>query len=128
MSFFNALIPTFSGGRAEGEAVPTRRPQYQVAETDAGYSLAVNLPGVAKEGLEVTDEGGELRITGRRALALPENVAVLHRESSDAAFELVLAHDNTIDSERIGAELKDGVLHLTIAKAESAKPRKISVG
>lgn len=128
MSFFNALIPAFNGAPAEGEAIPTRRPQYHVTETDAAYNLTVNLPGVAKEGLEVTDEGGELRITGKRALTLPENAAVLHRESSDAAFELVLTHDNTIDSEKIGAELKDGVLHLTLAKAESAKPRKIAIG
>jgi HSP20 family molecular chaperone IbpA len=39
----------------------------------------------------------------------------------------VLAHDNTVDSGKIEAELKDGVLHLSLAKAESAKPRKISV-
>ena len=128
MPFFNALIPAFNGASTEGEAIPTRRPQYHVVETDAAYNLTVNLPGVAKEGLEVTDEGGELRITGRQALTLPENAAVLHRESSDAAFELVLTHDNTIDSEKIGAELKDGVLHLTLAKAESAKPRKIAIG
>ena len=128
MSLFNALIPTFSGAHAGGEVVPTRRPQYQVAETDATYNLTVNLPGVAKEGLEVTDEGGELRITGKRATTLPEEAGVLHRESSDAPFELVLTHDNTIDSEKIEAELKDGVLHLTLAKAESAKPRKISIG
>jgi len=127
MSFFNALIPAFNGAAPEGDVIPTRRPQYHVAETDAAYSLTVNLPGVAKEGLEITDENGELRITGKRALPLPDNVAVLHRESSDALFELVLTHDNTIDSEKIDAELKDGVLHLTLAKAESAKPRKISI-
>jgi HSP20 family molecular chaperone IbpA len=40
----------------------------------------------------------------------------------------VLAHDATVDTEKIGAELKDGVLSLTLAKSESAKPRKIAVG
>jgi len=128
MSFLNALIPTFSNARTEGEAVPIRRPQYQVNETDASYILTVNLPGVAKAGLEVTDEGGELRISGKRAQTLPEDAVVLHRESSDAPFELVLTHDTTIDSDKIDAELKDGVLHLTLAKAESAKPRKINIG
>jgi HSP20 family molecular chaperone IbpA len=127
MSILNALIPTFNGGRSEADAVPTRRPQYQVGETDTAYNLTVNLPGVAKEGLEITDENGELRITGKRALKLPEGSVVLHRESSDTSYELVLAHDNTVDSDKIGAELKDGVLHLTLAKAESAKPRKISI-
>lgn len=128
MSIFNALIPTFGGARSEADAIATRRPQYQVAETDTAYNLTVNLPGVAREGLEVTDENGELKITGKRALKLPDTAAVLHRETSDASFELVLAHDNTVDSDKIGAELKDGVLHLTLAKAESAKPRKITIG
>jgi HSP20 family protein len=128
MSFFNTLIPAFGGGRAGSESAPARRPQYQVSETEAAYALTVNLPGVAKEGLEVTDEDGELRIAGKRALTLPDNVTVLHRESSDAAFELVFTHDNTIDSNKIDAELKDGVLQLTLAKAESAKPRRIAIG
>jgi HSP20 family protein len=127
MSFFNALIPTFNSGHAEVDVNPTRRPQYQVIESDAGYNLTVSLPGVAREGLEVTDEGGELRITGKRAVKLPDEAVVLHRESSDAPFELVLTHDNTVDSSKIDAELKDGVLHLKLAKAESAKPRKIAI-
>ena len=52
---------------------------------------------------------------------------VLHRESSEAPFELVLEHDNTIDPSKTEAELKDGVLSLKLSKAESAKPRKIAV-
>jgi HSP20 family protein len=127
MSFINTLIPTFNGACSENDVAPTRRPHYRLDETDGAYALTVDLPGVAKDGLEITDEGGELRITAKRAAKLPEEVVLLHRESSDAAFELVLAHDSSIDSDKIEAELKDGVLHLKIAKSESAKPRKISV-
>ena len=43
-------------------------------------------------------------------------------------FELVLEHDTTVDPSKIEAELKDGLLHVKLAKAESAKPRKIAVG
>jgi HSP20 family molecular chaperone IbpA len=125
MSFLNTLIPSIS--RAEGDTVATRRPRYEVSETEAAYSVTVSLPGVAKESLEITDENGELRISGKRATALPEGRVALHRETSDAAYELVLAHDGTVDTGKIGAELKDGVLSLTLAKAESAKPRKIAV-
>jgi HSP20 family molecular chaperone IbpA len=127
MSFFNTLNPTQNGSCAANGTVPARRPQYEITETDTGFGLVVNLPGVSKEGLEITDEGGALTITGKRTSKLPEGLEVLHRESSDAAFELVLAHDSTVDSEKIEAELKDGVLHLRLAKAESAKPRKIAV-
>jgi HSP20 family protein len=125
MSFLNTLIPSIS--RAEGDTVATRRPRYEVSETENAYSVTVSLPGVAKDSLEITDENGELRISGKRAAALPEGRVALHRETSDAAYELVLAHDGTVDTEKIGAELKDGVLSLTLAKAESAKPRKITV-
>jgi HSP20 family molecular chaperone IbpA len=129
MSFFNSLIPTAPSAvsSAGAEALAARRPSYEVTESDGGYALTVNLPGVSKEGLEITDEGGELRIAGKRSRGLPEGVVVLHRESSEAPFELVLEHDNTVDPAKTEAELKDGVLLLKLAKAESAKPRKIAV-
>ena len=72
MSFFNTLLPSFNGGCAEAETRATRRPRYDITETAEGYDVAVNLPGVAKDGLEITDEGGELRITGKPAFTLPE--------------------------------------------------------
>jgi HSP20 family protein len=129
MSFFNSITPAAPTAlsTAEAEALPSRRPSYEVAETDGGYTLVINLPGVSKEGLEITDEGGELRVLGKRSNKLPGGVVVLHRESSEAPFELVLEHDNTVDPSKTEAELKDGVLSLKLSKAESAKPRKIAV-
>jgi HSP20 family molecular chaperone IbpA len=129
MSFLNKIIPSLgnAGECAGGGSCATRRPSFQVNETPGAYDLTVYLPGVSKEGLEITDEGGELRITGKRASALPEGLAVLHRETSEAPYALVLDHDDTVDSGKIEAELRDGVLRVSFAKAESAKPRKISV-
>jgi HSP20 family protein len=127
MSFFNTLLPSFNGGCAEAETQATRRPRYNITETAEGYDVAVNLPGVAKDGLEITDEGGELRIAGKPAASLPEGRVVLHRETSGAAFELLLAHGNTIVPEKTHAELVDGVLLVRLSKVESAKPRKIAV-
>lgn len=128
MSLLNTLIPSLSrAANGEGEPFPARRPQYEIEETESAYAVTVFLPGVARDGLEITDEDGQLRVAGKQAARLPEGAAVLHRESSDAAFELVLAHDGTVDAGKVSAELKDGVLCLSLAKAESAKPRKISV-
>jgi HSP20 family molecular chaperone IbpA len=125
MSFLNTLIP--SVGRTQDDLPETRRPHYEVSETENAYALTVNLPGVSRDGLEITDENGELRIAARRSPALPGGVFALHRETSDAPYGLVIAHDNTVDTGKIEADLKDGVLRLSLAKAESAKPRKIAV-
>jgi HSP20 family protein len=129
MSLFTSLIRSSNEASAspEGDPATTRRPHYEIRETESAYNLTVYLPGVAKDGLEITDEEGELRITGKAPQRLPEGAVALHRESPEAPFDLVLSHDNTVDAEKIEAELKDGVLHLSLAKAESAKPRKISV-
>ncbi len=127
MSLLNALIHPSNGAPTEGDQHAALRPRYEVEETDAAYGLTVYLPGVAKAGLEITDEEGELRIAGKRATALPAGAVPLHRESADAPFELVLTHDTTVDTGKIVAELNDGVLRLSLPKAESAKPRKITV-
>jgi HSP20 family molecular chaperone IbpA len=125
MSFLNLLNPT--AGEAGACANASVRPVYDVTETEGSFGLTVELPGVAKEGLEITDEDGSLRITAKRAGTLPSGPTVLHRETSDAPYELVLTHDNAVDASKIEAELRDGVLRVKIGKAESAKPRRIAV-
>jgi HSP20 family molecular chaperone IbpA len=122
MSLISSLIhPT------EAEQHATQRPRFDIEETDLAFGLTVFLPGVAKSGLEITDEGGELHIRGKRTPGIPEAASALHRESSDAPYELVLSHDSTVDTGKVVAELKDGVLRLSVPKAESAKPRKIAI-
>lgn len=132
MSLFNAIIPTFGRSLARRGAVgqdvgPSLKPHYEVKETDEAYGLTVYLPGVAKDGLEITAEAGELRIVGRRQWTQPEAWTALYRESVAAPFELVLTHDNAIDGDKIAAELRDGVLRVSLPKAEAIKPRKIAV-
>lgn len=132
MSLFNSLIPTVSRSlsredRATPQLGPTVKPLYEVKETDEAWGLTVYLPGVAKDGLEITAEAGELRVVGRRAWKQPEGWTSLYRESTDAPYELVLSHDNAFDCDKIAAELRDGVLRISLPKAEAIKPRKIAV-
>lgn len=132
MSLFNTLIPSFSRVPARrtdsGEEIgPTVKPLYEVKETDDAYGLTVYLPGVTKDGLEITAEAAEIRIVGRRNWTKPEGWTALYRESAEAPYELVLTHDNAIDGEKIAAELRDGVLRVSLPKAEAIKPRKIAV-
>ena len=132
MSFINNLLPTLRrepAARAESgqPAGPVQKPAYRVHEAAEAYTLTVQLPGVAKGGVEITADDGEIRITGRRDWKRPEGWTTLHRESVDATYELVLTHDNAIDADKVAAELRDGVLTVTVPKAEAIKPRRITV-
>jgi HSP20 family molecular chaperone IbpA len=100
---------------------------YEVKETDDAFGVTVYLPGVTKDTLELTAEAGQFRVVGRRVWSQPDGWTSLYRESSDAPFELTLTHDNAIDADKIAAELRDGVLRVSLPKAESLKPRKIAV-
>ncbi len=129
MSLLTHFIPThFRAGDNNGtQLADTVRPAYEVKETDDAWGVTVHLPGVAKEGLELTAEEGQLRIAGRRAWKQPEGWTTLYRESADAPFELVLTHDNAVNLDAIAAELRDGVLRVSLPKHEALKPRKIAV-
>lgn len=133
MSLINSLIPNLGRSPANqsedrpADLAHTVKPRYEIKETPEAFGVTVYLPGVTKDGLEITAEEGELRIVGRRAWKQPEGWTALHRESVDAPFELSLAHDNVIDADKIAAELRDGVLRISLPKHEAVKPRKISV-
>jgi|SanBayMetagenome_1026888.scaffolds.fasta_scaffold24125_3 HSP20 family molecular chaperone IbpA len=144
MSLFQHLVPTFgrsaepasrsaaststSAAPAPAGLAPTLRPVYSIRETPASFDVTVDLPGVAKDGLEITSEEGLLSIVGRRVWRQPTGWTRLHRESVDADYALTLRHDDAVDAERIQAELRDGVLRLTLPKGEALKPRRIPVG
>ncbi len=133
MSLFNTLIPQLTrtpASDANGTDHPlgaTAKPAYEIKEAADALAVTVFLPGVAKDGLELTADDGEFRVVGRRAWQQPVGWTSVHRESSLAPFELVLTHDNFIATDKIAAELKDGVLRVSLPKHEAVKPRKITV-
>lgn len=132
MTLLNTLIPSLSRSPAtreesEGESVRKVRPMYEVKETQEAWGVTVHLPGVAKEGVDLSAEQGQIRITGRRTWKQPEGWTCLYRESADADYELVLTHDNVLDVDKIAAELRDGVLRVSLPKHEAIKPRKITI-
>jgi HSP20 family protein len=94
--------------------------------TKDGYVLEAEMPGVNKEGLEITLEGTEITITGHRQLErLPGNA--LFRESNEVDYRRVFELDPAIDTSKVSARMDQGVLSLTLPKSERVKPRKISV-
>jgi HSP20 family molecular chaperone IbpA len=131
MSLLHTLVPSFarnsSSENGSRPAVPTRKPVYDIKETADTYGVTVYLPGVAKDAVELTSENGQFRIFARRSWQQPDGWTTVYRESNDAAYELVLSHDNAIDADKIVAELRDGVLRISLPKTEAVKPRKIPV-
>jgi HSP20 family molecular chaperone IbpA len=123
MTLFQSLLsaPT-------GPATPaTLRPSHQLTESEDAFALTIQLPGVARDGLDVTVEHDVLRVVGRRAWTPPAGWSALHRETSDAPFSLAVALGQAVAADRIAAELRDGVLRLSLPKAEAVRPRRITV-
>ena len=90
------------------------RPRASITETADGFTVQVEMPGVPQDGLEVTFENGDLTL-------------VVHRESHGGDYRRVFELDNTIDAARIKARIDQGLLTLSLPKAEAAKPRRIEI-
>lgn len=101
-------------------------PNVNIFESRDGYVLQAEMPGVSKDGLEITLEGTEITIVGRRA---PETVTgeTLFRERHNADYRRVFELDPAIDTAKISAKVEQGVLTVTLPKSEQVKPRKITV-
>jgi len=124
----NTLVRENRSGSANGERAPEQfiAPAATVLENADGYSLEVEMPGVSKENLEMWVENNELTVTGRRSLPAVEGTLV-HRESRRENFRRTFELDPSIDAEKISARIEQGVVRLTLPKAEQVKPRKITV-
>jgi HSP20 family protein len=101
-------------------------PSASVVESADGYMLEVEMPGVNKEGLEISVENNELTIVGRRSLPAVEGT-LIHRESRPENYRRTFEIDPSIDANKISAKIDQGVVNLTLPKAEHVKPRKITV-
>jgi HSP20 family protein len=101
-------------------------PKVNIVARPDGYVVTADFPGVNKEGLEVSVDQNVLTLIGRRQNNL--GATPLYRESAEADFRRVFELDRSIDTAKITAKIEQGILTLTLPKAEHVKPRKISVG
>jgi len=101
-------------------------PDVNIYETENGYTLEAEMPGVTRDQLEVTLENNALTLVGRRTDDRPPGT-VLYHESRPADFRRVFELDPAIDSQKIQAQMNQGLLVLELPKAEAVKPRRIAV-
>jgi len=102
-------------------------PAVDVYEDEAGITLLADMPGVPREQLELKVEGNALSIEGGvRALA-PEGLEAVYAEVRVPRYRRTFTLSRELDTARIDASLKDGVLTLRIPKQAHAQPRRIEV-
>lgn len=103
------------------------RPNVDIVELEQELIVRADMPGVARDDIDVEFENGTLTIHGVVPERTRENATPLLREYGVGDFHRVFQVSESIDSQRLSAEYVDGVLTLHLPKVEAAKPRKIAV-
>jgi len=106
---------------------PSIIPPVDVFEDEHGLTLLADMPGATRDGLGVRVDGDSLTLEATVASHGPENMELVYGEAQYAAYRRQFTLSRELDTSRIEAQLRDGVLQLRIPKAEEAKPRRIQV-
>lgn len=106
---------------------PRRQPRADIYESDERFVLRANLPGVDENSVEIVLEKDLLTIRGRAASQAPEGLTLVYSEYVAADYERSFLVSDAIDREQITARVRDGVLELTLPKAQAARVRRIPI-
>jgi HSP20 family protein len=103
-------------------------PLINLTEDRDKYYVRAELPGVKGDELDIQVTGNNLAISGERKIAAEEEGARYHRREREAGtFSRIIGLPGEVDTEKVEANLKDGILTIEISKAEIAKPKQITV-
>jgi HSP20 family molecular chaperone IbpA len=116
--------------RREGDR-PQRRvtltPAVDVFEDSQGVTLWADLPGVTKDRLDVKVHDGNLFIEAEAVVPTPAGLRLQHAEIREPHFARAFSLGSDLDVSQVDANLKDGVLKLTVPRREEARPRRVEV-
>lgn len=112
------------GGRTSGSGA---FPLINVFNDGDDFVVVAELPGVKKEDLEIQVRGNTVRIQGKKAIAHPESASIHRRERAAGEFDRTVTLPDDVDASKVAAEYRDGVLTLRLPRAESAKPRTVTI-
>ncbi|MDR5753026.1 MULTISPECIES: Hsp20/alpha crystallin family protein [unclassified Caballeronia] len=102
-------------------------PPVDVFENSQGVTLWADLPGVTKDRLDVKVHDGNLYIEAEAVVPTPAGLRLQHAEIRQPHFARAFSLGADFDASKIDANLKDGVLKLTIPRRDEARPRRIEV-
>jgi len=106
---------------------PALVPSVDIVEDQNGITLKADLPGVSKETLSIDVDGDTLTVEGAVALGESKELRALYAEVRVARYRRSFVLGRDLDTERIEASMRNGVLTLNVPKREHAKPRRIAV-
>jgi HSP20 family protein len=113
--------------RADTAKQPHVVPPVDVFENESSITLLADLPGVQRDQLHVRVDGDNLVLEATAATAGPDNLQLVYGEAQIPTYRRQFTLSRELDASRIEAQLRDGVLRLTIPKAEEARPRRVQV-
>jgi len=115
--------------KKEESTIPVRvfLPTADIYETQDALKVVLEMPGVQKGNVEIHVEDGVLNVEGRLDLTKYQGLQPLYTEYNIGHYSRSFRLSNKINQDKINAELKEGVLSLTLPKVEEAKPRTIQV-
>ncbi|MCG6892570.1 MAG: Hsp20/alpha crystallin family protein [Desulfobacteraceae bacterium] len=120
------LYENYAGDQA-GRSSSGVFPLVNLTEDAENFYLRAELPGVASEDLDIQATGKSITLSGERKIPVEEG-ARYHRKERDAGkFSRGLNLPSDIDADKVTAKVMNGILNITIPKAESVKPRKIAI-
>lgn len=131
MSLNRVLDQAMNGSLSSESTTRVWVPALDIVEKRDAYLVVAELPGVSQNDVELSFEQNVLTIRGQKSSLLDPSkdgeLRVYTSERVAGAFERAIGLPEFVDSEKIGAELRDGLLTITIPKATAAQPRKIEI-
>jgi HSP20 family protein len=115
------------GQAAEQASLPVMLPAVNLYEREREVVIVADMPGVSEKDVDLTVEKSTLTISGRANWAEPAGYELRYREFAPVEYRRVFSLTSDLDPENIKATMKSGVLTVTLAKTEKARPRKIAV-
>lgn len=110
-----------------GEPGPALRPPVDIYEDANGITLKADLPGVSRDRLDIQLDGDSLVIAADMSVDVPAGTEALYADVRATRYERSFTLSKELDAEKISAEMKNGVLTLTLPKRAELQPRKIEV-
>jgi HSP20 family protein len=122
------VLDTVAGAESAYDVSAGVSPPLNVSEDDSNFYIRAEVPGMKLADLSVSALPNSVSISGKREIAPEaEKISYHRKERAEGAFSRTLSLPSEIAADKVDARYSDGILSVTLPKAETAKPRQITV-